>query len=254
MKITSMMQYVGVLLGWNRDRDRAFALLVRFGAWILPEYRFAYPQMKWWRDDRFNAYLRRFDEYGHFNTHRRWMLAQLMRLTEGVPGDTAECGVYRGCGSWAMLRMNEKSKFARIHHVFDSFAGVSAPNVEDGGHWTQGDLAAQEDEVRDALGAEGYRLYKGWIPERFPEVADMQFSFIHVDVDLYEPTRASIEFFYERLNSGGILLCDDYGFETCPGATRAVDEFLNDKPEKMVALADGGGFFIKGVGAEQDAL
>lgn len=254
MKITSMIRYVGTLLRWRKDRDRAFTLLVRFGAWILPEYRFTYPQMTWWHDDRFNAYLHRFDEYGHFNTHRRWMLVQLMRLTETVPGDTAECGVYRGCGSWAMLRMNAKSGFGRIHHIFDSFEGVSAPNEEDGGYWTRGDLAAGEDVTRDALGVDDYRLYKGWIPERFSEVAERQFSFVHVDVDLYEPTRASVEFFYGRLNPGGILLCDDYGFDSCPGATRAMDEFLEDKPEKMVALADGGGFFIKGVGVARDAL
>lgn len=247
MKITSMLRYVGVLLRWHRDRDHAFTMLARLGAWILPEYRFTYPQMTWWRNDLFNAYLHRFDEYGHFNTQRRWMLAQLMRLTETVPGDTAECGVYRGCGSWAILRMNEKSGFNRIHHIFDSFEGLSAPDAKDGGHWTLGDLAAGEAVVRDALGAGNYRLYKGWIPERFSEVADRQFSFVHVDVDLYEPTRASVEFFYERLNTGGILLCDDYGFDTCPGATQAVDEFLDDKPEKMLSLADGGGFFIKGI-------
>jgi hypothetical protein len=45
---------------------------------------------------------------------------------------------------------------------------------------------------------------------------------------------------------GGIIVCDDYWFTTCPGATKAVDEFLADKPEKMLPLAQGGGFLIKG--------
>ena len=49
-----------------------------------------------------------------------------------------------------------------------------------------------------------------------------------------------------RLVDGGIFLCDDYGFDSCPRATRAVDEFLRDKPEKAISLSDGGGFFIKG--------
>ncbi len=56
----------------------------------------------------------------------------------------------------------------------------------------------------------------------------------------------SIEFFYERLSQGGILICDDYGFSTCPGATQAIDEFLEDKLEKMIMLPDCGGFIIKG--------
>lgn len=89
-------------------------------------------------------------------------------------------------------------------------------------------------------------FYKGWIPDRFAEVADRQFSFLHIDVDLYEPTRDSIAFFYPRMTAGGVIVCDDYGFATCSGATKAIDEYLQDKPEKMVMLSDGGGFLIKG--------
>jgi hypothetical protein len=87
---------------------------------------------------------------------------------------------------------------------------------------------------------------KGVIPDRFREVEDRRFSFVHVDVDLYEPIRDSIRFFYDRLNAGGVLLCDDYGFLACPGATLAVDEYLASKPEAVVALSSGGGFLVKG--------
>ena len=78
------------------------------------------------------------------------------------------------------------------------------------------------------------------------DISERRFSFVHVDVDLFQPTLDSIRFFYERTNTGGIILCDDYGFATCPGATRAVDEFLADKPEKMISLSGGSGFLIKG--------
>jgi hypothetical protein len=89
-------------------------------------------------------------------------------------------------------------------------------------------------------------LYKGWIPSRFDDVRGRRFSFLHIDVDLYEPTLDSMTFFYPRINRGGIVVCDDYGFNTCPGVTKAIDEFLRDKPEKMVSLPDGGGFLLKG--------
>jgi len=54
-------------------------------------------------------------------------------------------------------------------------------------------------------------------------------------------------FFYPRLSPGGILVCDDYMFTTCPGATQACDEFMADKPEKMISFASGGGYLIKGI-------
>ena len=67
-----------------------------------------------------------------------------------------------------------------------------------------------------------------------------------------QPTIDSVSFFYPRLSPGGILVCDDYGFTTCPGATRAIDEFFAGKPEKMLALGGGGGFVVKGCTAGPD--
>lgn len=247
MKISNLPKFILMLVGLKHDKDLAFRLIVKLAERIFPEYRFTWPQMAWWKDSDFNEYLVRFDESTGFNTHRRWALKQLLRLTANVPGDTAECGVYKGCSSYAILESNTRSLFQRWHHVFDSFEGLSLPSDKDGvAYWTFGDLSIGEAVVKQNLaGFNKVSLYKGWIPSRFPEVSDRRFSFIHVDVDLYQPTLDSLAFFYDRLADGGIFLCDDYGFDTCPGATAAVDEFLYSKPEKMIALPDGGGFFIK---------
>jgi hypothetical protein len=226
-----------------------FRLLMAVGALLYPGYRFKWPQMDWVRDGPFNAYLARFGERSGLNAERRWMVRELMRLTEDVPGDTAECGVYEGAGSFLICQMNAAStRHPRHHHIFDSFEGLSQPAAIDGFYWSKGDMARGEDLVRRNLaGFDAFTLHKGWIPERFAEVADRRFSFVHIDVDLYGPTRASLEFFYARMSERGVIVCDDYGFSTCPGATRAVHEFLDDKPEKMVALAGGGGFLVKDV-------
>ncbi|MBK9136828.1 MAG: class I SAM-dependent methyltransferase [Betaproteobacteria bacterium] len=201
--------------------------------------------MTWWDDAAFNDYLRKFQELDGNNSDRRYLVSQLLRLTAAVPGDTAEVGVFQGAMSWLILRANAGQ---RQHHLFDSFEGLSNPNPVDGNHWTQGALACGEEAVRRNL-AEfrgHFRSYKGWVPERFHEIEDHRFSFVHIDVDLYEPTRASLEFFYPRMCPGGIIVCDDYNFTTCPGATRAVNDFLADRPEKMVGLSAGGGFLIAG--------
>jgi O-methyltransferase len=59
-------------------------------------------------------------------------------------------------------------------------------------------------------------LYKGWIPSRFIEVEDRQFSFVHIDVDLYEPILDSLNFF-PKLVKGGVIVFDDYGITQFPG-------------------------------------
>lgn len=235
----------------SRDQSQRLLALRAVARWLIPGYRLSWYQLDWWHDCDFNAYLDRFGEREGFNTHRKWMLWQLLRLISDVEGDTAECGVFEGASSWLICAASQGGD--RVHHLFDSFEGLSEPGASDGSYWTRGNLAASEDLVRRNLEpfAEQLEFHKGWIPDRFPDVSDTTFAFVHVDVDLRNPTLDSLEFFYPRLAPGGVLLCDDYGFGTCRGATAAIDDFLRDKPEKMLALDGGGGFFIKGASISQ---
>lgn len=228
--------------------DRFYVLRDLAGI-LRPDYRFKWPQMTWWADESFNDYLRRFDETQGMNTDRRWMLRQLLRLVDAVSGDTAECGVFSGSSSYLICQANQNAGVAgKTHHMFDSFQGLSGPGSEDGDHWQAGDLACSVDTVRGNLrDFDQTAYYPGWIPDRFGDVESLEFSFVHVDVDLYQPTRDSIAFFHPRMSQGGIIVVDDYGFSSCPGATQAVDEFLADKEEQMLPLSGGGGFLIKGV-------
>jgi O-methyltransferase len=184
---------------------------------------------------------------------RKFILFQLAKSVADISGDTVECGVFTGGSSF--LICEAKSKFSNVsfeHHVFDSFQGLSNPSEIDlpeksrTSLWQKNDLAVSEDRVRKNLSRFSFvKYYQGWIPERFSEVSNKKFSFVHVDVDLYQPTFDSLKFFYERMNPGGILLCDDYGFESCPGAYKAFNDLMQDKPEKIIQLSSGQGFIIK---------
>ncbi len=227
-----------------------FTALRFVAAALCPGFRMRYPA-EWMADENFNAYLRLVGEAApikSISVSRHWMLYQLLRLTENVPGDTAECGVFRGAGSYLIVAFSERSGGAKSHHLFNSFEGLSEPKGCDGLLWRQGDFSAAPDSAMKLLARfSNVQSHRGWIPSRFHEVSERSFSFVHIDVDLYEPTRDSIEFFYPRLSPGAVLVCDDFGMTTCPGATKAIEEFLRGKPEKMIFLPDGGGFFIKGV-------
>jgi hypothetical protein len=245
--LRDMRRKFDILFGNGSEAIR-FYLVARLVRILLPNYRLRWYQLDWWRDADFNAFLEHFGETHSFNIDRKWMIHQLLRLISDVPGDTAECGAYLGATSFLICRANEQAtRFKRMHFIFDSFEGLSEPHRHDGGYWRKGDLTAKESVVRERLRrCKDFVLMKGWIPSRFGELADRRFAFVHIDVDLYEPTRDSIEFFYPRLNEGGILVIDDFGFSTCPGATRAAAEASEDLPERFIALPDGGGVLIKG--------
>ena len=77
-------------------------------------------------------------------------------------------------------------------------------------------------------------------------MADRQFILVHMDVDLYEPYRDSIEFFFPRLVEGGAMVFDDYGLTQFPGAKLAIDEAMDImKPSLFYKIPTGGAFLIK---------
>ena len=184
------------------------------------------PHKLFWRDAGFIADYARVAGPDRRAMERKYTVYQLVKSLGWVPGDLAECGSRNGETAYFMALAGREIGRERSLHIFDSFEGLSAPGEFDGAFWHAGALAAPETKLAANLaGFDGVRAYKGWIPERFAEVADRRFCFVHVDVDLYEPTRDSVAFFYPRLEPGGILLCDDYGSTLCPGARKALDEF-----------------------------
>ena len=209
--------------------------------------------MSWHKDQQFIEAYGRVREQKHKKDipERKFVLHSIANSIKHIPGDIAECGVYIGESSFLMLdamKDTDKKIFG-----FDSFEGLSQPGKFDkvtnkhSFKWEQSDLSVPEQMARNNLKPfEGrYAIYKGWIPERFHEVEDKEFCLVHIDVDLYQPTLKSIEFFWEKLNTGGALVCDDYGSEACPGARKAMDEFFNERKLSVIHLTTGQGMVFK---------
>lgn len=98
-----------------------------------------------------------------------------------------------------------------------------------------------------AFRVERYASYvKGFFSEIFPQLKiDSQFSLVIIDPDQYKGTMESLDTFYKYVTPGGYFLIDDYNSCAAVGVKKAVDEFLEDKPE---SIQNGGltmGYFQK---------
>jgi O-methyltransferase len=221
-------------------REWRWYVLRKIRDWVMPSYHLQWPHLAWWNDTDFNSFATKFG-LSTMDAERRWVLHELTKLASTVSGDTAECGVFNGSSSYLICQ-----GLGRPHFMFDSFEGMSPPQAIDGAYYSANGMRCPLETAKANLAEfENLSFHQGWIPERFRVVSDRRFCFVHIDVQLYQPTRDSIEFFYPRINSGGILVCDDYGFSTCPGARRAVDEFLSTKPEKILEMPCGNAFLIR---------
>jgi len=167
--------------------------------------------------------------------------------TAGLAGEVWELGVYRGGSALFLKRLMEKS--APPHpalRLFDSFEGLSAPvdgvDTHKAGEFNDTSL----DEVRALVGTDDFIDYRaGWVPDTFSGLGDKAIRFAHIDLDLYQPILDAANFVYERLVPGGVIVFDDYGFNSCPGARRAIDECFANRLETPLALPTGQALVVR---------
>lgn len=156
--------------------------------------------------------------------------------TRRCSGDIAECGVYKG----GTARILAELVPDRPLHLFDTFEGMpetdSTRDLHTAGDFADTDIASVRSylaEFKNAI------CVAGMIPDSLEIVRDRTFAFVHVDLDIHSAIKSTCEFFYPRMQPGGVLIFDDYGHSSCPGARAAVDEFFADKPEVKLAFVTG---------------
>jgi len=204
----------------------------------------------WPTDEAFASLQTEWPMSRGMSNDRRFFLFNTSRRIRHIEGASADVGVRFGTSSFFILKgLGDPSK---PHHLFDSFEGLSEPAPEDrkvqtpASFWKKGDLMVGEEVPRNNLAQfANCSFHKGWIPERFPDVSQRRFCFVHIDVDLYQPTLDSLGFFYERTAPGGVIVCDDYGFNSCPGAAKALEEFFSGKKETLFHIPTGQALVVK---------
>jgi len=155
---------------------------------------------------------------------------------EGIAGEFAEVGVYRGATS----RFLAACAPGRTLHLFDTFQGFARADREPENAADERFQATSEATVRRALGAAANAIiHPGYFPDTTAGLEHSRFAFVLLDLDVYAPTLAGLEFFYPRLASGGYCFVHDYNSpESNQACRRALTEFLAGKPEHVIELPD----------------
>jgi O-methyltransferase len=154
-----------------------------------------------------------------------------VKKVEKITGDIAEAGVYKGGSAKLICEATKKTV-----HLFDTFEGLpDLSGMDDLKQFQPGNFSAAFESVKKYL--ENYpnvNFYKGLFPATAGPIENKSFSFVHLDLDIYESTLNCLKFFYPRMNKGGCIISHDY-----PGAVgvkSAFDEFFKDKPEIVIEL------------------
>jgi hypothetical protein len=192
-------------------------------------------------------------------------LAEAVRyvVSNGIPGAIVECGVWKGGSMMAVARTLLGLGRTDIElYLFDTFEGMTEPTNKDVSRLTgetAAALLAREsekegsmlwarapvEEVQRAMCLVSYpaakiHFVRGRVEETIPEQAPERIALLRLDTDWYESTTHELAHLYPRLNAGGVLILDDYGWWR--GAAEATDEYFRQNPPAplLVRIDDGG--------------
>jgi len=161
-----------------------------------------------------------------------WLALRRIEV-EGIEGSLAEVGVYQGETSSLIHRILPSRRL----FLFDTFEGFPE---KDTGKKIERFTDTSIEIVKQKLGdCSNVVIKKGYFPETATGLEKEKFAFVMCDLDLYAPTLACLGVFYPRMTKGGYFMFHDYN---CPesnlAVSKAVDEFMRDKEEKIVDIPD----------------
>lgn len=173
---------------------------------------------------------------------RRYILACAAYHCVQLPGDFVECGVYIGTGIKTVMDYLGGREFPRTFWGYDTFDY----NPVDG-HAFPGQEAGFYELVQDRF--EGYkqvRLIKGLIPDSFAEGIPEKVSFLHIDLNNAEGEVAVLEYLFDRVVSGGMIVLDDYEWSGIyREQKRAEDEWFDSRGYRVFPFPTGQGMVLK---------
>ncbi len=175
-------------------------------------------------------------------------------LRNGHSHIAAECGVYQGSSLVACAEIVRQYGLNAHIYGLDSFQGF--PEFSNMDEQMAADLVidlvkekgtifddTSQGQVQAAIDERDLSSYvtlvPGFFSETLPTLPTGPYFFVNIDCDLYEGHLECLEFFYPKVEKGGIIFLDDYYSVHYPMAKTAVDSFMKDRPEDLFHIRYG---------------
>lgn len=165
-----------------------------------------------------------------------YQIYMVTKATEKIEGDIAEVGVYMG-GSAKMIC---KAKGDKTLYLFDTFEGLpEVMEIDKKATYYKGRYSASYEFVKESFNDEkNVKIYKGFFPDTAGPIKDKKFSYVNLDVDIYESTLNCLKYFYPRMSKGGVITSHDYITDGEDGGVKkAFDEFFRNKSEPIILMS-----------------
>lgn len=170
---------------------------------------------------------------------------ELFKRVIDIPGDIVEGGVFKGAGVlfWAKLIQIFNPLSMRKVIGFDTFSGVPKTVLNKKDREGSKSFKDYQDVPEIVMKAakkfnieHRIEIVQGDALKTIPKYVEsnpgFRIALLNLDFDVYEPTCAALESFYDRVVGGGVITLDEYAVPNW-GESNAVDEFAKERKIKL---------------------
>jgi O-methyltransferase len=231
-------------------------LKLGFGVYTLkpPEELYGYVIPKatfspWNKDEEFQKVFQAICSNTLVDIYRCYELWSLVEQVRKLQGSLIEIGVWKGGTSALIAKRAVSVGITEPVYLCDTFMGVVKASDKDSKYRGGEHADASRNEVEtllNALGLSNVVILEGVFPDDTAKSIDGEtFRFCHIDVDVYQSAKDILDWIWDKIAIGGIVVYDDYGFEGCDGITRLVEEQRHCPDRLIIHNLNGHAIVVK---------
>lgn len=167
-----------------------------------------------------------------------------------LEGDYVDCGVNTGLFSRAVMEYVDFNKLDKTYYLLDTFTGLD-PRCSSAyemarhhriGYGAKADLYEQ---AKETFSGFNVKIIKGSVPDSLVQVDADKVAYLSIDMNCVAPEVAALEFFWDRLVSGAMIILDDYAYPGAEEQKHAHDRFARSKGIEILTLPTCQGLIVK---------
>lgn len=170
--------------------------------------------------------------------------------TKHLEGDFVDCGVGTGIFARAIINYIGFQNLNKKYYLLDTFFGMD-PRYSSDYEMQRNEILGYSkktgvyEQVKKTFTDFNVEIIKGAIPDSLSQVKTNRVCFLSVDMNCVKPEIDALEFFWEKVVSGGMIILDDYGYPGCIEQKEAHDAFAKSKNVMVLSLPTCQGLIIK---------
>ena len=166
-----------------------------------------------------------------------------------LPGDYVECGVNRGGMALTVIEYAQLFNANKDFFLYDTFDGIHSSLLTD----DEKDFGVQPDRYEECYAAvcntfrkyPNVKIVRGEVPTTLHQRSPDKVAFLSIDMNCVVPEIEALQFFWDKVVPGGIIILDDYGWKSHHLQKKAFDQFCLSHQLPILQLPTGQGLLIK---------